>query len=128
MTSDHPTLWTQIWAAAPQLSGIIAAITVVLAVLTWSLGGVRPQSQIELDALKAEVVKAQSRLAVIESRIEALPRAQDYADWTAHLSRLDAVFEAQRDKLTAATYDIKDVQNRVQTLSSAPVQSPPSRR
>jgi hypothetical protein len=115
-----PGLGEQLWAAAPRLLIMISALTVMYAVLTWLTGGVRPQSQIDLDNLKSTQTGLASRVAVCESRLDALPRTADFSNWEAHLSRLDAVFEAQRDQVTQNKYDIKDLMNKYQALTTVP--------
>lgn len=117
---QQPTVWEQVWAAAPRILIMITALTVMYGVLTWMTGGVRPQSQIDLDNLKSTQINLSSRVAVCESRLDTIPRNSDFANWEAHLSRLDAVFEAQRDQVTQNKYDIKDLLNKYQALTTTP--------
>lgn len=119
MTDTQPTIWGQLWAAAPQISAVVAGLTVVIGIMAWMFGGVRPQSQIDLDNLKVLSAKLEAQQQVIVSRLDALPRASDFADWTAHLARLDAVFDGQREKITQSIYDIKDLNSRYQTMNNA---------
>jgi hypothetical protein len=115
-----PTVWEQLWAASPRVLFMITALTVVYAILTFMTGGIRPQTQIDLEDLKRQETGLASKVAVCESRLDALPRASDFSDWVAHLSRLDAVFEAQRDQVTQNKYDIKDLANKYQSLTTTP--------
>lgn len=119
MSDQAPaSLGAQIWDGVGKGPGVVIILGVVYALVIWGVGPIKPQGQIELDAQKAAIVRLESRAAVAETRLDALPRASDFADWTAHLSRLDAVFEAQRDKITASGYDVKDLQNKYGALTS----------
>lgn len=109
----------RLWSNLPQIVAAVMLCGTVLGGLTWAFGSIRPQSRIDFEQLQAQVTKIDARLAVAETRLDALPRASDFADWTAHLSRLDAVFEGQRDKVTANSYDIKDLQNKYGTLTTS---------
>lgn len=113
MNDNPPSIWTQLWANAPQISGIVAALTVLLAVISWLGGGVRPQSAIDIDALKAAV-------AAHEAKLGALPRDKDFTEWGVHLSRLDARADTLRDDQVQMKYDIKDLQNKLQSLTIGP--------
>lgn len=113
MPDNSSTIWAQLWANAPQISGIVAALAVLWALIGWSLGSVKPQSQIDIEALKAAVTAHQAQLG-------ALPRDKDFQDWTVHLSRLDARADTARDDQVQMKYDIKDLQNKLQSLTIAP--------
>lgn len=93
--------------------------------MTFLTGGLRPQSQIDLAALTERVTKSESRVAVCESKLDGLPRASDFQDWVGHFQRLDAVFEAQRDQVTQNKYDIRDLQNKYQALTTVPTRGKP---
>lgn len=117
MSDRAPRLW--IWSNMPQIAAAVLLCGTVFGVLTYLFGGFRPQSQIDMDQQKAAIVRLESRQAVAETRLDALPRASDFAEWAAHLSRLDAVYEGQRDKVTANGYDIKDLQNKYGSLTTS---------
>lgn len=113
MPENQPSLWAQAWENAPRISGIAAALALVWALVGWSLGSVKPQSQIDIEALKAAVTAHQAQLG-------ALPRDKDFQDWTVHLSRLDARADSLKDDTVQMKYDIKDLQNKLQSLTIAP--------
>jgi hypothetical protein len=119
-TTSDEGFWNGLWAAAPRISMIVAACAFLWGVVTFSTGGIRPQSQIDLENLKEKQTSLGSRVAVCESRLDQMPRTQDIADWTAHFSRLDAVFEGQRELVTQEKYDIKDLFSKYQALTTAP--------
>lgn len=115
-----PSIWEQVWAIGPRIAVMGAAFGVLWAVVTFYMGPLRPQSQIDLDDVKKQETSLASRVAVCESRLDQIPRAQDFSGWEAHLSRLDAVFEAQRDTVTQNKYDIKDLAAKYQALTTTP--------
>jgi peptidoglycan hydrolase CwlO-like protein len=118
----HPaepgTVWEQVWASLPRLSLILAALGVLYSCLGFLTGGVRPQTQVDLDKLKDTVTNLQSSVAVCQSKQDAMPRSSDFEGWQGHFSRLDAVFESQREKVTQAQYDIKDIQAEIADLKA----------
>ena len=107
MSDTSGSIWTQLWAASPRISAIVGALGVFYVALTFVSGPLRSQSQIDLEALKTEVSDLKSGQAVCTTRLDALPRASDFSGWESHLSRLDAVFDALRDRVTATEYAIK---------------------
>lgn len=131
MTDNPPaipeSLWEQIWSNLPRILIVISTLSVLYAVLTWFTGGLRPQSQIDLENLKLQMSEMRSGVAVCNSRLDALPRASDFAEWQAHLSRLDAVYDSLRDRLTAEEYATKDNTAGLRDLLSGtktPVRNP----
>lgn len=118
--ADDTSFWQGLWAAAPRIALMVAAASFVWAIMTFATGGIRPQSQIDLENLKEKQTNLASRVAVCESRLDQMPRSQDFADWTAHLSRLDAVFEAQRNQVSQSQFDIKDLMSKYQGLTTTP--------
>lgn len=58
------------------------------------------------------------------SRLDAMWRPSDYTERDTHLSRLDSVFEALRDRVVAQEYATKDLKDRLSGLSAAPVRNP----
>jgi hypothetical protein len=71
--------------------------------------------------LTARIDSAQQ---LFTSRLDAMWRPSDYADRDSHLSRLDQVYDALRDRMTQQEYSTKDLTNRLSGLSTAPVRNP----
>jgi hypothetical protein len=141
---------TSPWATPGKVIAGILATGGVVAVLsqpvTFLFGGLRPQSQIDVANLQKDNLALAARLdtmtateasdkalllAQIEAakqlfttRLEAMWRPTEFADRDAHLSRLDAVFEAQRNIVTDHTYDIKDLREKYQALTTVPTPGP----
>ena len=71
--------------------------------------------------LAARIDSAQQ---LFTSRLDAMWRPSDYTERDTHLSRLDQVFDALRDRVTAQEYISKDLTNKLSGLSTAPVRNP----
>lgn len=115
---DDRSWWGQALRSPSNIYAVVATLVIGFGLFSGLFGGFKPQSQVDLDAQKAVGVDLGLRVAVLESRMNALPRASDYAEWVAHLSRLDAVYEGQRDKVTALSYDSKDLAAKYQSLTT----------
>src|SRR5664279_3693929 len=107
MSDPAPSIFHQVWSELPRISVMIACAGVIWAVLTWATGGVRPQSSIDIDNIKAaiadlqrvQIADLQKNQAQILGRLDAMWRTQDYAERDGHFARLDSVFEALRDRV-----------------------------
>ena len=145
-TPEHTGLLAQVSANAGKMVAIGGAIAIVFTGLGWLTGPLRPQSQIDLANLQKTNVEIVARIdamaatqasdkalliAQIEllkqlfaTRLDAMWRPSDFADRDSHLSRLDSVFEALRDKTTDNTYAIKDLQEKYRGLTTVPTPGP----
>lgn len=61
---------------------------------------------------------------LFNTRLNGMWRQSDYVDRDAHLSRLDSVFEALRDRVRDQEYRTGDLDKRLSGLSAAPVRNP----
>jgi hypothetical protein len=141
--------WMTLGRAAELFIVAAAVISLLFQPITWVTGGLRPQSQIEIDNAKQKTADLSARLdtqiaieasdkaqilasidnlrQLFATRLDAMWRPSDFAERDSHLSRLDTVFEGQRDKITDYGYAIKDLQNRYQALTTVPTPGPPRR-
>lgn len=130
--APRPTAWQTVWKNAPRLMIALAVAGVLAEPVVWITGGIRSQMQIDVESLKAEQSKQRADLAVLTSRLDTLagtiPRSTDVAGWEAHLSRLDAVYEALRDSLAQDRLTNRETAIRVQSLTSIPPASSQARR
>jgi hypothetical protein len=97
----------------------VSALAAELAVRTT---GLATELAKQTAALAADLAKQTGALSSDIAGIKASPggslRQQDITEWTGHLTRLDGAFEAQRDKVAQAQYDIKDLQQKYQQLTT----------
>lgn len=84
------------------------------------------QTQIATAASDKAVLAARIDAAqqLFTSRLDAMWRPSDYADRDSHLSRLDAVYDAIRNRVTDVEYSVKDLTKQMGGLSSTPVRNP----
>ena len=104
----------------PRLTALAAGLGVIYAALSWGIGSVRPQSQIDIADLKSEYADLKAQVAVHQERLDALPRAQDFADWKEHLHALDGRADAIDRELHQDEIDFAKVQTQVQGLTTIP--------
>ena len=111
------------------LGGLIAVLVFVGGILAWCFGGLKLQSQIDLEAFKtqlnniqqAQATQAQQNQASQEriiGRLDALPRPSDYANQEAHLSHLDAAVQALGDRMTADEVATARIAAKLDALSA----------
>ena len=108
------------WRFLPRATAVAAALGIIYTALTWGIGSVRPQSQIDIADLKSEYADLKAALAVDQSRLDNLPRAQDFADWKEHLHALDGRADAIDRELHQDEIDFAKVQTQVQGLTTIP--------
>lgn len=115
---NPPTLFVQIFRSLPAVLLIAGVIGLLYSPLSWLTGGFRPQTQIDVETLKAQSSDLRSQVAVCNSRLDAMPRSSDFAGWEAHLSRLDARLDALGDAQAQDRLTNKETAVRVQNLTA----------
>ena len=116
MTQERRDIVGGWWERAKEivtfLGGLIAVLVFLGGIAAWCFGGLKWQSQIDLDAFKQQLTNIQQAQAAqaqqnqasqdrIIARLDALPRPSDYANQEAHLSHLDGAVQALGDRMTA---------------------------
>lgn len=71
------------------ITGALVVIVFVWGIVTWSSGGLRPQSIVASDALSDKVGTIQGDISDIKKRLNDLPTNYEVADQRQHFSKLD---------------------------------------
>lgn len=120
----------------PQIGAVIGVLVFLGTGLTFLTGGIHPQWASDIAELRAANASLQSDIKAVSasaasdraalvartdadkqlltSRLDAMWRPSDYADRDAHLSRLDTVYEALRERVTQLEYANKDLAKSLQ--------------
>lgn len=119
------------------LGNVLQIVLMVTALTIWLLSyvGRTDDTATRLAEFKAAELAQQALLAAdmqkrfddiqrtqasMQGRLDGMWRTSDYTDRDTHLARLDNVFDALRDRMVKAEYDIKDTAKAVQSLVAVP--------
>src|SRR6185437_2458335 len=128
MGATHPaSVLTQVKEAVLLTGALIVVLGALGGGVAWMAGGLRPETQVAVDELKAQIGALQASVAQIKDRIDAMPRVADFAAHEAHLSRIDGQIAAMGDRMTADEIKAADVAAQVKALhngTAAPIRIP----
>lgn len=103
------------------IGGLIAVLVFFGSILAWATGGLKLQSQVDIDQFRTQLnsiqVDQKNQFTGIMARLDALPRPSDYATQEAHLGRLDNNLSALTDRMINAMATLSDRMSKDEVIS-----------
>lgn len=94
------------------VGGLIGILVFIGGIGVWATGGLKWQSEVDLQSLRNQLTNIQTAQDRIAARLDSYPRPTDFAEVEAHLARVDNAMTAASERLTVAVQAVADRMTR----------------